>query len=120
MGIQDLISLLKRLGISSTIYPLSLPTGAPAECILVETGDGADSRGDVTDFILTLTVRATHPARSEKLALEILDTLKNVTSEQVGDTDIILIRSQQKLPQYLGKDENDYHYHETNFIVLAS
>lgn len=112
--------MLKRLGIEIEIYPHSLPSNAPTECILIETGDGADLRGDVTDFILTLTVKSDHPEKAEKLAIDLLARLKNLTGETAGDSEIILIRSLQKLPTFLGKDTNDFYYFETNYTVLTS
>lgn len=120
MSIQDLIKMLEKLGIEQKIYPFSLPSAAPEECILIETGDGSDLRGDVSDFILSLTVRAAHPAKAEALALSLLGKLKNLTGVKAGDTEIILVRSLQKLPSSLGKDENGYYYFETNYTVLAS
>lgn len=120
MGTQDLIKLIKRLGVVTKIYPLSIPTDAEDTCILLETGDGTDSRGDVADFMLLLTVRSKHPATSEALGLELLQKLKNVTNQTAGETQIILISAQQKIPQFVGKDDNGFYYFETNFTVLAS
>lgn len=120
MSITDVIGFLKGLGVESPIYPYAFPASSPDEAVIVEVGDGFNSRGSVFDIVLTLTVRAGHPSRGEALSQDVINRLDGLTGQTVGDMDFILIKSQQVLPSYLGVDANGKHFHMNNFKVLAS
>lgn len=122
MSIIELKQFLASLGITTVMYPLAFPADSPnvpAEAILIETGNSTPTAGDLEEFILSLTVRAEHPVRAEALSLDIISRLNRLTNQTVGDSQIVLIRSQQKIPQYAGKDENGRHYYTNNFRVLT-
>lgn len=114
------MSFIKGLGIDTPLYPLAFPANSPVEAMIVEMGDGANSRGSVFDSVLTLTVRAGHPSVSESLAQDVIDKLDGLTNQTVGNKDFILIKSQQVLPSFLGKDANEHYFHMINFRVLVS
>lgn len=120
MSIQDIIAFLKELGILLPLYPLAFPDKAAKNSIIVETSGGLDSRGEIESFILTLTVRADHPSKAEKDAIEINDKLKNLTNKYIKETQVVLVKTQQKLPVFVGKDENNNFYYELNYTVLVS
>lgn len=120
MSIQEFKKLVERLGVTTEVYPLALPSVAPDEAILLTTGAGTGLRADVQDLILTATVRAKHPGKAESIGTDLRKRLTNLTNETVGDSELIVVRPQERLPQYLGKDSNDYYYFEINFTVLVS
>lgn len=120
MSIQDFKRLIERLGVETKVFPLSLPTVAPDEAIMLTTGAGAGLRADVQEIILTATVRGKHPGKAEEIGLDLRKRLLNLTNETVGDSVLIVVRPQERLPQYLGKDSNNYYYFEINFTVLVS
>lgn len=120
MSIQDFITFLKGLGINTPIYPLAFPASSPEQSMIVEVGQGFSSRGSVAEIVLTVTVRAGHPKDAEAISQEVIDKLKDVTDEPLGDAQIVLIKSQQLLPNYLGKDADGKHYYMNNFRVLVN
>lgn len=120
MSIQDFISYLKSLGINSKIYPLAFPKSSPVKCMILEVGQGFSSRGTVSEVTLTITVRANHPKQAEALAQEVNELLKDRSDEPLGEVGhIVLIKSQQLIPNYLGKDADDKHYYMLNFRALV-
>lgn len=119
MSIQDFITYLKSVGITENIYPLSFPSSAPKDCMILEVGQGFSSRGSVNELTLTITARSNHPKKAEELAQRVNTLLKDRTNEQVGQGNIILIKSQQLIPNYLGKDSEGNYYYMNNFRVLV-
>lgn len=121
MSIQDFINYLKGLGIKTPIYPLAFPASSPKQSMILEIGQGFSSRGSVAEVILTITVRGKHPRDAEALAQEVNELLSDRTDEPLGESgQIILIKSQQLIPNYLGKDAGNSHYYMNNFRVLVT
>jgi hypothetical protein len=121
MSIQDFITFLKGLGITTPIYPFAFPASSPEQSMIVEVGQGFSSRGSVAEIVLTVTVRAGHPKDAEAISQDVINKLKGITDEPLGESaQIILIKSQQLLPNYLGKDADGKHYYMNNFRVLVT
>lgn len=121
MSIIEIKRLLESLGVEASIYPLAFPVSgtAPVEALMIQAGDSGYSVGDVQEFILTVTARAGHPVKAESLSLDVMDKLHRRTNIMLGDTQIILIRKQNKVPIYAGKDDSGNHYFESDFRVLV-
>lgn len=121
MSIQDFITYLKGLGINAPIYPNSFPASSPNKCMIVEIGQSFSSRGSVSEITLTITVRDKHIGKAEALAQEVNKLLSDRTDVPLGESgQIILIKSQQLIPSYLGKDVGANHYYMNNFRVLVN
>ena len=120
MSIQDVIAFLKDLGVTTPIYPFAFPASSPTEAVIVEVGQGANTRGSVMDITLTITVRAGHPSVGEKIGQELIDKLKDLTNQMVGNVQFIMIKSQQLIPFPLGQDVSNNHFYMLNFRVLAT
>lgn len=120
MSIQDFIKFLKSF-VSIPFYPNAFPATAPVQSIMVEVGQGIGSRGSVSDVTLTLTVRAEKMGKAESISQEIINKLDGLTDEPIGESgQIVLIKSQQLVPSYLGKSDSDNHYYMNNFRVLVN
>lgn len=119
MSITDLVNFIRGLGVKAPIYPLAFPASSPVEAMVLEFNP-VSSRGFVHENTLTLTVRAGHPSEGERISQEVIDKLDGLTGQTVGDMDFILIKSQQLLPSYLGRDSDGKHFYMNNFKVLAS
>lgn len=119
MSITDVINFIKGLGIKTPIYPLAFPATSPTEAMIVEMGTSSN-RGSVYDATLTITVRAGHPSEAEKLSLDVIAKLHLLTNQEVAESQIIYIKTQSLLPQYLGKDAEGNHFYMNNFRVLIS
>lgn len=119
MSITDIVSFLKGLGIETPIYPLSFPASSPVEAMIVEF-TFINGRGSISENTLTITARAGHPSEAERLSQDVMNKLKGLTNQTVGDFDFIMITPQQIMPAYMGRDEDGKHFYMTNFKVLAS
>jgi len=120
VSITEVTAFLKGLGVTTPLYPYAFPASSPTEAMIVEVGQGANTRGSVIDITLTITVRAGHPSVGEKLGQEVINKLKDLTNQMVGDTQLIMIKSQQLMPSYLGQDVNNNHFYMLNFRALAT
>jgi len=121
VSIQDVIAFLEDLGVTTPIYPFAFPASSPTEAVIVEVGQGANTRGSVMEITLTITVRAGHPSVGEKIGQELIDKLKDLSDVMVGEnTQFIMVKSQQLLPYPLGKDVNNNHFYMLNFRALAT
>lgn len=120
VGIQGFIDLLKDQGITTDIYPLEFPAGAPKDAMLIETSQTFTNRGSVYDGTITVTVRANHPERAEQLAMDVNNKLHNLTDQTVGDLQIIMLKSLNPIPAYAGKGNGKEFYYMVNFQVLLS
>ncbi|APT46583.1 minor capsid protein [Bacillus safensis] len=120
MSITDLVNFLKLKGFEDVeIYPLSFPASSPNRSMLVETGDGTQAKGVLSDFVLTITVRDIHPSKAEELAADVLERLHGITGEYIGETYVVLIKAQSPLPAFLGKDEENRYFYSVNLRVLV-
>lgn len=120
MSITDVKEFIEGLGVLTPVYPLAFPASSPVEGMIVEVGQGANTRGSVYDTTLTITVRAGHPSRGEEISQDVKKKLHNLTNVKVGDMEFILIKSQEILPSYLGKDTEGNYFYMNNFRVLAT
>lgn len=120
MSIQGFRKLIERTGVTTKVFPLALPNQAPDEVIVITTGAGAGARGDLQELILTVTSRAKHPETAEAIGTDLRERLNNLTNEYVGASQVVFIKAQERLPQFLGKDSNDFYYFETNYTVLVN
>lgn len=120
MSIMDFIAFLKGLGITTPLFADAFPDGSPAESMTVELGNDFGSRGSVYNATLTITVRSDSKQMAESKSREVISLLKNLSDQEVGNAQIIMIKSQQIVPGYLGKDENNQHYYMNNFRVLVT
>lgn len=120
MSVQGFIELLKDQGITTDVYPLEFPAGAPKEAMLLELSESFVNRGTVYDGTMVVTARAKHPQRAEQLAMDVNNRLHNLTDIYVGDMQIIMLKSLSPLPAYAGKDKGNEFYYTVNFQVLLS
>lgn len=117
LNYMNFIDYLKA-HVSEPIYPLRFPTGAPDRCITVEFSGGTATRGTVSTIFVQFMIRTIHPSHGETLADEILDFLDNRTSDNIGETQLILAEAQQGESIYIGTDENDRNLFSINFKLI--
>jgi Bacteriophage minor capsid protein len=120
LSIKDFVDYLKGLGVTTPIYALAFPASSPEQCMIVEIGQGFSKRGSVAEIVLTVTVRAGHPQDAEAISQDVINLLKDRTDGFIGGKQVILIKSQQLVPNYLGKDAEGKHYYMNNFRVLVN
>lgn len=119
MSIIELKRLLERLGVTVPVYPYEFPlTNDGSNAVMINTGDGIPREGDVQEFLLTVVTRGSHPIQSETLANDVAGILNKKTDIKVGNHQIILIRKQQPLPMYAGKDEAGRYYHTADYRII--
>jgi len=119
MGVKEIIEYLKSVGIDP-VYPLAFPADAPNRAYMLETGQGFGSKGSVNDVVWTFTMKAEHPSQSERMGKVLIDLLDKKTDLLIGEKQIIFIKSQHFIPDFLGKSPEGSYYHMVIFKVLVS
>ena len=119
MSITEIIAFLKSLGITP-VYPLAFPASSPDRAYMLEVGQGFSSRGSLADVVLTITVKAEHPSEAERMSIELKEKLDKMTDVVIGDNQVVLIKAQQLLPNYLGMSADGFHFYMNNFRVLVN
>jgi len=120
VSILEIIKMIEQRGITTKIYPLAFPASSPDEAMIVETSQSFTNRGSVYEGTITITVKATHPSRAEQLSKDLNTSLHLLTDLDVGDMQIIMIKSLNPIPAFLGKGKGNEFYYMNNFQVLFS
>lgn len=97
------------------VYPLEYPLDSPTESILVDMNGNNPSIAGVFTLNIQIRVRATHPTRGEELSYQIRNVLENKTNFTLGNLQVIMVKSQNPVPLFLGKDESDSYLYSNNF-----
>lgn len=101
------------------IFMMRMPDNPDRATSFVIT-EGVESRGSVDDLVLNFYVRSEHPANAIEECALINKALNYRTNIFLGDTQIILIKSQSVVPTPLGIDENNRHVFQMQFKMLTS
>lgn len=120
MLLKDLQGMLYDLGVTERLFLLSFPEEAPDQSAMITAQPGALDGPQVGDLILTVFTRAPLEEDAELMAVNHRKLLTGVTNYNLPDTQIILIRSQGKVPRFAGKDEKGLIYYENNFRLLTA
>lgn len=121
MSILALADLISEM-VGYKIYALSFPEYVKGEAVILEYTSGATEIGGVADFNIQLTVRADHPAKTERICLDIIEGLDLKTNKifDSGKCQLILAQAQAPQPFYLGQDENGAFLMSAEFRLLTS
>lgn len=119
---MDLLKFMEWLEARNYGFPLSLlllPDN-PDRAIAFAAEEGVGSKGTVTDLVLNFYVRAEHPAEALKVGTKINKDLDLLTKVFIEETQIILIKSNMRVPLPIGVDANDRHHFHVQFKMLVS
>lgn len=100
------------------VYPLEFPESVNEGCLFDVTTTGNTS-GSLSEVLISVYSRAETPGRSEQINKGFIDTLQTKTDFNVGDTKVILVRSQGKIPVYSGKDGQGRFYFVSDYRFLV-
>lgn len=120
MLLRDIQAMLYDLGVQERLFLLSFPKGAPDVSAMITVQPGALDAPQVGDLILTVFARAPLEEDAELMAVNHRKLINGVTNYNLPDTQIILIRSQGKVPRFAGEDEKGLIYYENNFRLLTA
>lgn len=110
---------LNEQGFDFPAFLMRMPD-SPDNAISFVITEGIDSRGSVDDLVVTVYVRSEHPEKAVSVCSSINSALNYKTNFYLGDTQIILIKSNTVVPVPLGVDENERYVFQLMFKMLTS
>ncbi|MDK0636893.1 minor capsid protein [Clostridium perfringens] len=104
------------------VYALSFPEYSEDEAVKLEITSGVQEAGGVDDFNIQLIVRASHPARTEKICIDIIENLDKKTNRifDSGKCQMILAKAEAPQPYYMGQAENGAFLMSVDFRLLTT
>jgi|SRR5690625_205771 len=124
MKIQELISFIKTR-VPGTYYPNSFPVSGSVvdRCSAVKLTGGfpisAWTGKSQPSFQVRVRGERAGQADVENRAYEVHDSLTNLRNVKIGTSSIVVIRSMNSVPLYIGDDENDRPIYSMNFDCVV-
>ncbi|MGM0807516.1 MAG: minor capsid protein [Bacillota bacterium] len=122
MKILDLINFIKTK-VSHNYFPNKLPSNT-TPCASVKFTSGSPTRDTFIlepSFQILLRGSATSSGlvEVENKAYAIHNALTNLKEQTIGSHSVVIIRSMQSLPMYIGDDENGCPIYSLNFDMVV-
>lgn len=122
MRILDLITFIREQ-VAGVYYPNSFPTTSKDDCVLVRLTSGFPTDQwtgkKQPSFQIQVRNSATKIADCEAQAYEIHKALTNLRNVWIGESSVVIIRSMNSVPVFIGFDENERPIYSMNFDCVV-
>lgn len=102
------------------IYPIEYPLNSPVDSVIVNADSNTQITAGMFPAIVQVKVRDDHPSKAEETSYRFKNLLENKTNFYIGSVQIVLVKSQNPLPLYVGKDEKGQYLYSNNFRFLIN
>jgi len=120
VSIIDVIRFLRNEFPDLSIYPIEIPLNAPVNASVVSLESPSEATAGMFPMIVQIRVRDEHPSLSEATSYQFKNLLENKTNFNIGDVQIVLVKSQNPVPLYMGKDEKERYLYSNNFRFIVN
>ncbi|MDE1381197.1 phage tail terminator protein [Bacillus subtilis] len=120
VSIIDVVRFLRTEFPDLNIYPIEYPLNSPVNSNLVAISGNTEAKADVYPIVVQIKVRDDHPSKAEATSLQFRTLLEEKTNFMIGDVQVILVKSQNPLPLYIGKDFDGYYLYSNNFRFMIN
>jgi hypothetical protein len=102
-------------------YPNIFPVSALDACVCIRLTGGfpTDQWTGKKQPSFQILVRDDHPAKAEERAYAIHGALTNLREIAIGNESVVVIRSNNSVPIYIGDDENNRPIYSMNFDCVV-
>ncbi|WP_353856781.1 minor capsid protein [Bacillus sp. Bos-x628] len=111
----DMVRYLRTTFPDLLFYPIEYPLNSPTKANLVEIQGNTEAKAGLYPVNIQIKVRDEHPAYAEATSLFIRQDLEEKTNFTVGEVQVVLVKSQNPLPLFMGKDEKGRYLYSNNF-----
>jgi hypothetical protein len=120
VSVIEVVRFLRQEFPDLSIYPIEVPLNAPVGASMVTVQGTTEAKAGMFPMIVQIKVRDEHPALSEATSYKFKELLENKTNFNIGSVQVVLIKSQNPAPLYLGKDEKGRYLYSNNFRFVIN
>jgi hypothetical protein len=120
MRILELINFVNSR-VPDVYYPNRFPATATDSCVAIRLTGGfpTDQWTGKMQPSFQVLVRGEKTATTEERAYRIHESLTNLREVKIGEDSVVIIRSNNSVPIYLGDDENNRSIYSMNFDCVV-
>lgn len=115
ISLIDIVKMLESELPELNVYPLEYPLNSPIEGVIVDMNSNNAATAGVFNLNVQFKVRESHPSLGESTSYKIRNLLENKTDFPLGDLQVIMVKSQNPVPLYVGKDSDSNYLYSNNF-----
>ncbi|WP_324658928.1 phage tail terminator protein [Bacillus cereus] len=120
VSLIDVVRFLRTEFPKLNIYPLEYPLNAPINSNRVEIQANVEAKASVYPLNVQIKVKDDHPAKAEATSLEFRRVLEDKTNFVIGSVQIVMVKSQNPVPLYMGKDNSGGYLYSNNFKFMIN
>jgi len=120
VSVMDVVRFLRQEFPDLSINPLEIPLNAPAGSCMVTVQGTTEAKAGMYPIIVQIKVRDEHPSLSENTSKKFKELLDNKTNFELGSVQVVLVKSQNPAPLYMGKDEKGRYLYSNNFRFVIN
>lgn len=115
MRLIEIVRIMRTQFPELNIYPLEYPLKAPDNAVLVDMQSNNSALSGVFDVNVQFKVREVHPSLAEETSYKIKDFLENKTDFLVGSVQVVMVKSVNPVPLFMGKDATGLYLYSNNY-----
>jgi hypothetical protein len=115
ISVIDVVNFLRAEFPDLSIYPIEYPLKATEGASVVTLHGNTEATAGLFPAIVQIKVRDVHPSLSEATCFKYKKLLENKTNFYINDVQVVMVKSQNPLPLYMGKDEKNRYLYSNNF-----
>lgn len=120
VSLIEIIDFLKKEFPSLNFYPLEYPLNSPSGAVIVEMNANIEVRAGMFPLNVQMKVREDHPSKAEQVSFLLRNILENKTNFMIGKVQIVMVKSQNPVPLYMGKDTSGNFLYSNNFRFIVN
>lgn len=120
VSVIDVVKFLRTEFPKLNIYPLEYPLNSPINSVKVEIQANTEAKAGVFPLIVQLKVKDDHPSKAEAVSNEFKKLLEEKTDFEIGGVQIVMVKSQNPVPLYMGKDLSGGYLYSNNFRFVIN
>jgi hypothetical protein len=102
------------------IYPIEYPLNSPVNSCIVEMQSNTEMVANMFPITVQVKVRDDHPSKAEVTSFKLRKLLENKTNFMIGSVQVVMVKSQNPVPLYMGKDIDGHYLYSNNFRFMIN
>lgn len=120
VSLIDVVRFLRNEFPELNIYPIEYPLNSPVNSNKVEIQANTEIKADTYPLNVQIKVRDNHPSSAEETCFKFRNLLENKTNFELGSVQVVMAKSQNPVPLYMGKDFDGSYLYSNNFRFMIN